>query len=370
VSLKVTARFQNPRESGQKETMRKKYSLYYAQRLIRFLKEESSRIKPLTILTHDHPDPDALASAWALAHLAQHVAKIRSKIVYGGIIGRAENRVMAERLQIPAYPLKPDEIKSSSHLALIDTQPPFRNNRCPPQRKPVLIIDHHPRHTDTRADCALIDESSGATTTILAEALILAGIKVPKRLATAIIYGIGSETQNLGREAGFRDIAAYQAFWPKANMQILWKIAYPKHSSNFFASLLTALQNAFICRQTIGTHLGTLTVPDRAAQIADFLLTHEKMTWSIVTGRYQGKLCVSLRSSDPLAGAGRLLRRLLGGGNRGGGHAMIAGGSIEIGTSAPEITWRHAEEKIAHDFFATQGMRDTLLTTSPFQSGR
>ncbi len=346
--------------------MPKKNSFYHARKLIEFLKENSSRLKPLTILTHDHPDPDALASAWALSHLAHEVAHIRAKIVYGGMIGRAENRIMAERLQIPASPLKPGEIKTSAHLAIIDTQPPFKNNRCPPRRKPALIIDHHPRHPDTQADCVLIDESSGATTTILAEALSLAKVSVPKKLATAIVYGIGSETQNLGREAGARDIKAYQEFWPKAHMQTLWKISYPKHSTDFFTSLLSALQNAFICRNVIGTHLGVLNVPDRAAQIADFLLTHEKMDWSIVTGRYQGKLFVSLRSSSPAAKAGKLLRRLLGGGNRGGGHAMIAGGSIEVGEAASQTAWRQAEDKIVSDFLESQGLKDVSPKLSAF----
>ena len=346
--------------------MSKKNSLYHARKLIDFLKENSARLKPLTILTHDHPDPDALASAWALAHLAHEVANIRAKIVYGGMIGRAENRMMAERLQIPVSPLKPGEIKASSHLALIDTQPPFKNNRCPPKRKPALIIDHHPRHPDTQADCVLIDENSGATTTILAEALSLAKVSVPKRLATAIVYGIGSETQNLGREAGLRDVRAYQEFWPKAHMQTLWKIAYPKHSPDFFISLLSALQNAFISRNVIGTHLGEMSTPDRTAQIADFLLTHEKMDWSIVTGRYQGRIFVSIRSSKAAAGAGKLLRRLLGGGNRGGGHSMIAGGSIQIGDSASEMTWRRAEDKIVSDFLESQGLKDISKKISPF----
>ena len=39
--------------------------------------------------------------------------------------------------------------------------------------------------------------------------------------AVAIVYGIGSETQNLGREATDRVMAAYQAFWPRANMRTL-----------------------------------------------------------------------------------------------------------------------------------------------------
>ena len=60
-------------------------------------------------------------------------------------------------------------------------------------------------------------------------------------------------------------------------------------------------------------HLGPLTTPDRVAQIADILMTHEKMTWSMVTGRYQGRLHVSLRTSDPGGEAGRVFRQLAAG---------------------------------------------------------
>ena len=329
---------------------------FHARRLVKLLSEKGRALSPLTILTHDHPDPDSLASAWALAHLAQSVGKIRTRIVYGGMIGRAENRMMAERLLVPARQLRKGELAGVPHLALVDTQPPFKNNRCPPRRVPDLIVDHHPRHADTHSDTTLIDEEVGATTTILVEALQAAGLRVPGRLATAIVYGIGSETQNLGREATPRDMDAYQAFWPKANMKTLWRISYPQRSEDHFRTLAGGIRDAFVIGRVVGAHLGEVATPDRVAQMADFLLTLEKMQWSIVTARYQGRLHVSLRANNPGAGAGRLLKRLLGGGNRGGGHAMIAGGSLEIDREAPPVAWRMAEEKVVADFLGSQGL--------------
>ncbi len=340
---------------------------FHARRLLNLFSRLGKKNGPLTILTHDHPDPDALASAWGLAHLATSLSRIRARIVYGGIIGRAENRLMVERLFIPANPLRKGELREAAHVALVDTQPPFRNNRFSPRGRPDLIIDHHPRHADTQATLALIDETAGATSTIIGEALLASGLPVPQKLATAIVYGIGSETQNLGREAGPRDMSVYQAFWPKANMKVLWKISYPKRSTNFFSDLAYGIYHAFTMRNIIGVHLSGLRTPDRVAQIADFLLTHEKMTWSIVTGRYQGRLHVSLRASIAGSGAGRLLKRLLGGGNRGGGHGMIAGGSIEVGVEAPEIKWRQAEEKVVLVFLQSQGLKDPALRAYPFR---
>jgi len=329
---------------------------FHARRLVKLLSEKGRLLSPLTILTHDHPDPDALASAWALALLAHAVGKIRTRIVYGGMIGRAENRMMAERLLVPARPLRKGELAVVPHLALVDTQPPFKNNRCPPRRIPDLILDHHPRHADTQSGMALIDEGVGATTTILVEALVASGVRIPGRLATAIVYGIGSETQNLGREASSRDMEAYQTVWPKANMKTLWRISYPQRSEQFFMTLAHAVREAFVAGRVVGVNLGEVNTPDRVAQMADFLLTLEKMQWSIVTARYSGRLHVSLRANDPGAGAGRLLKRLLGGGNRGGGHGMIAGGSLEIGAHAPQSAWRAAEEKIIIEFLAHQGL--------------
>jgi nanoRNase/pAp phosphatase (c-di-AMP/oligoRNAs hydrolase) len=343
---------------------------FHARKLVALLKDGARQLSPLTILTHDHPDPDALASAWALAHLAYGLSKIRTRIVYGGVIGRAENRLMAERLLIPAHPLRPGEIKAAAHVALVDTQPPFRNNRFAPRRHAELIIDHHGRHADTQADVALIDDSVGATSTILGEALLESGLAIPRRLATAIVYGIGSETQNLGRDGGARDMAVYQALWPKANMRALWKISYPRRSAVFFAELGRAIRHAFVCRQIIGVHLGPLQSPDAVAQIADFLLTLEGMRWSFVTGRYQGRLHLSLRTGDPSERAGTLLKRLLGGGNRGGGHAMIAGGAVEVGLEAPDHEWRQMEEKLTDAFLQSRGIKDPAQRVYPFRTER
>ncbi|MBI4677442.1 MAG: DHH family phosphoesterase [Elusimicrobia bacterium] len=340
---------------------------FQARKLVRELSRRGRSLKSLLIMTHDHPDPDSLASAWALAHLVRHFCRVRTRIVYGGVIGRKENRMMAERLGIPAFPLKPGELADWPKIALVDTQPPFKNNRFPSRRRaPEFIVDHHPRHSNTRAECVIVDEDAGATTTILGEALLACGLSVPRKIATAMVYGIGSETQNLGREAASRDIKVYQAFWLKANMKALWGIAYPKRPADFFATLARGIRHAFTAKNVIGVHLGALTTPDRVGQIADTLLTHEKMRWSVVTGRYQSRLHVSLRTNDPDAEAGRLLRRLLGHG-KGGGHQMIAGGVVDLPAEAPEFEWRQAEEKVVSEFLEAQDIKDSGARTYPFR---
>jgi len=66
---------------------------------------------------------------------------------------------------------------------------------------------------------------------------------------------------------------------------------------------------------------------------------------------------VSLRTHSLADHAGWLLRSMLGGGNRGGGHRLVAGGSIKIGADAGEEKWREAENKLVATFLKRRGIK-------------
>ena len=337
--------------------------------LLEYLKSKKGELSPLLILTHNHPDPDSISSAWALAFLAERLYGIRARMVYGGIIGRMENQMMVRILRIPLHPAKPEEIDRSTSVAVVDTQPPFQNNPFPSQRKAQIVIDHHPRHSKTEADLALIEEKAGATATLLAEAVLASGLEIPSALATALVYGVGSETQNLGREAGPRDIAVYRGLLASASMKALALIQNPPRPRSFFMTLGRAIRHAFVVQQVIGVHLGFVPSQDIVAHMADFLLTHEKTRWSIVTGRYEGSLFVSLRTRNTRAEAGKLIWRLLGTGGSAGGHGMIAGGSIPIGKEATDDFWRKTEERLTAAFLRSQGYKEPFALAYPFRAG-
>ncbi|HYH46450.1 MAG TPA: bifunctional oligoribonuclease/PAP phosphatase NrnA, partial [Thermoanaerobaculia bacterium] len=57
------------------------------------------------VLTHDNPDPDALASAMILSNVLRSAFKQRVTIAYGGIVGRAENRAFVRVLKLPIVPI-------------------------------------------------------------------------------------------------------------------------------------------------------------------------------------------------------------------------------------------------------------------------
>lgn len=320
---------------------------HHARRILDFLSENKKAISRLLILTHDNPDPDALASAYALRYLAQQVFDIHATLVYGGVIGRMENRNMVDILRIPVHPLKASHWKKYKNIVLVDTQPGFGNNPFPRDRRATMVIDQHPSVHRPAADLLVIDSHCGATCVILAQALLALKIEIPTRLATAIAYGILSETLGLYRGATHRVVQTYLRILRYADMRVIAKIQNPVRSQNFFKTLGHSIYNSLVYQQLIICHLGFVENPDLVAQMADFLLTYRGIRWAFCTGRYQGKLHVSLRTNNPKAKSGEILRDVLGKRERAGGHGMIGGGSLEVGEHVSIQRWKRLEEKIS-----------------------
>ncbi len=312
-----------------------------------YLKAKQDSLSPLLIMTHDHPDPDAMASAYALQLLAGEKYGIRSRLVYGGIIGRMENQVMKRELKIPLQKLRSRDLQPDTNVALVDTQPPFANNAFPAAQLARIVIDHHPLHRKTKAEYTLVREHYGATSTIITEALLDAGVRIPRQLATALAYGISSETQNLGREESPADIKVYTTLFPHVSMRSLARIEHPPRSDAYFATVGRAIQQAFQCGRVIGVHLGRIPNPDLVSQTADFLLSCHGKTWSVCTGRFRDRLHISLRTSNVRSEAGQLLKQVLEVKGAAGGHDMIAGGALRVGTGASDQQWVETENRVA-----------------------
>lgn len=316
------------------------------RRLVRFLSARRDRISPLLILSHDYPDPDSIASAAALKFIAEEVFGIRCSIAYGGVIGRMENREMVSLLKIPIRPLKKGELARARNVALVDTQPAFRNNRFPEGDRATIVIDQHAADRPPHAELSVINLNCGATSVILAQALFATRRLPPPNVATALAYGILTDTQHFFRVNDPAVIRTYLRLLPQCDLAALARIQNPRRSSRFFSTLARGIRLAVRCGDVVVSHLGDVENPDLVSQTADFLLTFEKIRWSFITGRYNGRLCLSLRSSQDGAEAGEVLRDICGDRASAGGHGGIAGGSFEVAVSAPETVWREEENNL------------------------
>ena len=316
------------------------------RRLLAFLGEHRERLSPLLILTHDFPDPDALASAFALQHLAHSAFNIQSRIAYGGQIGRTENRMMVRLLRIPLHRMRKVWLKKYSSIALVDTQPAFKNNAFPGTKRPAMIIDQHGSHMPPQAELILVDPDCGATCVIIAQALLVRREPIPTRVATALAYGILTDTLDLYRAKRPDVVQTYLRVLQQADMRTLARIQNPTRSRRFFATLGKGIMEATRFHRLLVSHLGPVETPDLVSQVAEFLLACRGISWCLVTGRYLGRLHASLRTSSPDGQAGEVLRAAFANPALAGGHGPIGGGSCRVGPDTAPDAWREREEEL------------------------
>ena len=92
----------------------------------------------------------------------------------------------------------------------MDVQPNVFGDEPPPRLRSIdVVIDHHPERSGYDAIIKDIRPGYGATATILTEYLRAAEFEIGPRLATALLYGIKSDTQLLGRETSQHDMLSF-----------------------------------------------------------------------------------------------------------------------------------------------------------------
>jgi nanoRNase/pAp phosphatase (c-di-AMP/oligoRNAs hydrolase) len=297
------------------------------ERLIRLLKGKGN----LLIVMQDNPDPDSIAAAVALRRFANSTAGVQCSIAHSGTVGRGENRALVSYLGLKLHQLRDIDFKKFDLIGMVDTQPGTGNNSLPESQLPDIVVDHHPCRRLTRS-APLIDIRSGcgATSTILSEYLHEAQIVPDTPLATALLYGIRSDTQDLGREATQADIEAIEWLYPLANKRMLSEIQRGSVPKEYFQMLAVALKNARIYGNAIVTSLGPIDNPDMIGEVADLLLREDQTTWTMCMGLFKGKILISLRTIDESNKAGTVVKRLIARRGTGGGHQTYAGGQIPL----------------------------------------
>jgi nanoRNase/pAp phosphatase (c-di-AMP/oligoRNAs hydrolase) len=291
----------------------------------------------ILVVTHDDPDPDSIASAMALAYLLQRWQGMTTTLAYGGIIGRAENKAMVSLLSIELTPFSELDLGRYDAVALVDAQPGAGNVTLPSVVTPKVTIDHHSDVRSALEGVPFVDvrRACGATSTMLTGYMRAAGVVPDRRTATALFYGIKSDTMSLARSAGEADVEAYLYLLPLADTKILAQIEQAQVPLAYFRAFERALERTLIYDDVVICDLGLMDWPDLAAEMADFLLRWEGARWIICTGIYGDEIVISVRTTDIDGRAGRVVRTVVEGLGTGGGHSMMAGGRVPLDGRSP-----------------------------------
>ncbi len=323
---------------------------------------------PVLVVAHNYPDPDSLAAALALSRLLQKW-NLPCLIAHGGGLGRAENKAMAGLLEIEMSlfdDLPPPPYRGA---VLVDTQPGQGNNSLP-ETIPVLgVIDHHPagdEEFDSPVPCNDIRVEYGATSTILLEYLEAGGVALDAQLATALYLGIRTDTDNLERDAGPADVAAWTRLLPLVDLATVRKITHPPLDDEYFSTLRQALDGATRYGEALVANLGPIEIPDLLSAVSDLLIQTKGAAWALAVGWKGSCIYFSLRLRPPRRNAANLLRKTVGERGSGGGHARAAGGQLPV--SAGETTQATIEAALYRFLLASgqaEAPRRPLLSARP-----
>jgi nanoRNase/pAp phosphatase (c-di-AMP/oligoRNAs hydrolase) len=176
----------------------------------------------------------------------------------------------------------------------------------------------------------------GATSTMVTGYLLERHVAVSPRLATALLYGIESETSGYPREASSLDDGALVWLFPRADKDLLARIRNPKLPQSHFATFQHALANAFLYRDVVVSWCGSVTQPDIVAELADFFVRFDQVNWALAVGVFENLMKISLRVSQLGGHSGEMLRDVVEGLGTAGGHDKRAGGAIPLPDTRPE----------------------------------
>jgi nanoRNase/pAp phosphatase (c-di-AMP/oligoRNAs hydrolase) len=286
----------------------------------------------LAIVTHDNPDPDAIASAVALAEIARAVG-IEAVPCYYGSINHQENRALVNLLDLELRRLEPGEdLSSFGGFALVDHSRPGVNDQLPSDLAIDVVIDHHPPRAPVEATFVDLRGEVGATSTLLTDYLGRFGFDQMggEQVATALLYGIRIDTNDFSREVSRADFEAAAALLPHADVGTLERVESPAVSADTFATLARAIQNRQVEGTVVASCVGGVNDRDALAQAAAHLLNMEDVTTTLVYGYDDETVYASARARGTSLDLGETLRVAFDDLGSAGGHADMAGAQIPL----------------------------------------
>jgi nanoRNase/pAp phosphatase (c-di-AMP/oligoRNAs hydrolase) len=285
----------------------------------------------VVVVSHVNPDPDSLASMLGVRALVEAAQPGKPVILtVDGMIARSENRAMVELIPIPLEPVESVNIDSATAVVMVDTQP-HTGRRHSEAAMPQVVLDHH--ETGGVLNGVLFSDIRthlGATSTMITGYLLEQRVIVNPPLATALLYGIESETMGYPREASSLDDGALIWLYPRADKDLLARIRNPKLPQSHFATFHSALANAFLYDKLIFSWCGNVTQPDIIAEIADFFIRFDQVDWALSAGVFEHQVKLSLRAGQLGGRAGEVLQAVVNGMGNAGGHDKRAGGAIAL----------------------------------------
>ena len=278
------------------------------------------------IQPHNVPDPDAIASSFGLQVLFAELG-LKTVIVYEQDMEKANSLRMLESFGIAMSPASEHEtLGAEDWTVLVDVQKE-NANLTNLVTEEVACIDHHNDNGFNDYKFKDVRPEYGSCSAVIAEYWNEAGLIPPTNVATALLYGIRSDTDGLSRGVHLHDIESYFQLYTHADMSKITEL----DNNSIHISVLKNYSKAFETVEVYGqTGFISLESNDDSllGSASDILLSVENVDIVVAYAIRDNGLKYSIRSIDEYTSAAELVRHLVKGYGVGGGHATMAGGFI------------------------------------------
>lgn len=302
--------------------------------------------KSVIIQTHDVPDPDAIAAAWALGRLLGR-SGLRTRIAYGRDFDKVDARRMVELLGIDfGDATDGSDMRDEDWIVLVDGQAGNANMNAF-RGEEVAVVDHHERRVDASYRFEDIRPEVGSCAAMVAE-YYRDSVEEPSRLeATALAYGILVDTDGLTRGASGLDADMYHWLWAFADKALIRRLKGSQLTLADLSALADGFKTVRLAGRVAVMRLGE--ADDSLVGAAnDIILSLDEADAALTYSARADGVKLSARSlvdtmSEQVSGSVRdpgldgrrlppraddLVRAVVAGLGVGGGHSYMAGGFI------------------------------------------
>lgn len=279
------------------------------------------------IQPHNVPDPDAIASCFGLQYLLKQRG-IETVIVYENELEKTNALKMLEIFEIDLRPAgEVSSLGTEDWAVLVDVQK-GNSNVTDLATDEVAVIDHHEYRGDD-GGCRFVDirPEAGACSTIITEYFFENDIDIPRNIATALLYGIFMDTDDLTRGVSILDIDMFYRLYSLSDISKITELKGSQISRSDLSDYAKAFQTVEVYGPAAFLYLDNCN-DSLLGAAGDIVITIAGVDIVVAYSPREQGIKFSIRSITDGCKANELIRYILKDLGFGGGHDRMAGGFL------------------------------------------
>ena len=280
------------------------------------------------IQPHNVPDPDAIAASFGLQYLLK-IRGIDAQIVYENEIEKANSSKMLELFNIKlSLASEVATLGEEDWTVLVDVQK-GNSNVIDLVTDEVAVIDHHEYMGHNGYKLEDVRPEVGACSTIITQYYIENKIEIPRNVATALLYGIFMDTDNLTRGVSELDINMFYQLYSISDINLITELKGNQISREDLQDYAKAFKTVEVYGEIGFLYLDNGNDSLLGAS-SDIVITIAGVNIVVAYSPRAEGYKFSTRSINKEIKANSLVRYILEGRGFGGGHDSMAGGFLPI----------------------------------------